>query len=76
MIPYDFNFSIHDSNALFCFELAAKSYPKLEFKKFNVSKFFGLINKQVYFADSFKLCKDMEVIFECNPKRHKYFISK
>ena len=68
-IPYDFNFSVHDSNALFCFELAAKSYPKINFPLFKISKFFGLLKKQVYFADSFKLCSKTKVVFEYNPKR-------
>jgi len=34
-----------------------------------VSKFFGLIKKEVYFANSFRLSKDVEMIFEYNPKR-------
>lgn len=68
-IPYDFDFCINDSNALFCFELAVKSYPKIKFQSFKISKFFGIIKKDVYFADSFRLCKDATLIFEYNPKR-------
>lgn len=68
-IPYDFDFCINDSNALFCFELAVRSYPKIKFQSFKISKFFGLIKKNVYFADSFRLSKDAKLVFEYNPKR-------
>ena len=49
-VPYDFNFKSKDVNALYCFELAAECYPKLQIEIFNISKFFGLVRKHVYLS--------------------------
>lgn len=67
-IPYDFNFD-KDSNALYCFELVALCYKKLNIPTFKIKKLFGLIKKEVYLSDSFKNSKDFERIFEYNPKK-------
>ena len=67
-IPYDFGFS-KGISSLYCFELGAECYPKLNIPKQTVSKLFGLIKKKdVYLAESFFKSPDMECIFQYNPK--------
>lgn len=67
-IPYDFGFQ-HGSSSLYCFELAALSYPKLDIPKLSFKKLFGLISKKdVYLAKSFIESKDMVPVYCCNPK--------
>ena len=67
-IPYDFNFA-DNREALYCFELAAESYPKLSIPRKTVSKFFGILKKKnVVLSDSFFESKDFKLIFEYNPK--------
>lgn len=67
-VPYDFNFT-YGSSALYCFELAALSYAKLDIPTFSFKKFFGLVKKEdVYLAKSFIDSKDVELIYCCNPK--------
>jgi hypothetical protein len=67
--PYDFSFSCGES-ALYCFELAAYCYPKLNVEKKTASIFHGLIKKseKVYLSDSFFDSKDFTVVYEYNPK--------
>lgn len=65
-IPYDFGFS-RGSSALYCFELCAECYDKLDIQKCTVSKFFGLITKDVYIAESFFKSKDLKCVFHWNP---------
>jgi uncharacterized protein YycO len=68
-IPYDFGFS-RGVSSLYCFELCAECYPKLEIIKKYPSALFGLIKKRdgVYLSDSFFESKDFDVVFEHNPK--------
>ena len=67
-IPYDFSFE-HGASSLYCFELAALCYDKLDIPTFNVKKLFGLINKKdIYVAQSFVDSKDLDLIFCFNPK--------
>ena len=65
--PYDFSFS-RGTSALYCFELCAECYPKLDVKRIEVKKFFGLVKKRVYLANSLRQSKDFEIVFEYNPK--------
>lgn len=67
--PYDFGFT-HGSESLYCFELAACCYPKLQIEKLTASILFGLIKKKepVYLSDSFFNSKDLKIVFEYNPK--------
>lgn len=67
-IPYDFSFS-NGSSALYCFELAALSYPKLDIPKYSYSKLFGILRKKdVYLAKSFVESPDMKLVWCYNPK--------
>ena len=66
-VPYDFGFS-RGVNALYCFELCAESYPSLDVRREEVKKFFGLVKKHVYLANSLRQSKDFEIVFEYNPK--------
>lgn len=68
-IKYDFNFE-HGKETLYCFELAACCYPKLQVDKKKVSIFGGLIKKKepVYLSDSFFESKDFKLVYEYNPR--------
>lgn len=67
-VPYDFSFE-NSASSLYCFELAALSYKKLNIPTFNIKKFFGLINKKnIYVAQSFLNSKDLDLVFCLNPK--------
>lgn len=68
-IGYDFAFDAKDSSSLFCFELAAKCYPKIDIPTYTVSKFFGLVKKDVYLAKSFAEAEGVDRVFEFNPKK-------
>ena len=68
-VPYDFGFS-RGVNALYCFELCAESYPSLDVRREEVKKFFGLVKKHVYLADSFRRSPDFKIVFEHNPKHN------
>lgn len=47
--PYDFSFRMGNS-AVYCFELCAECYKKLEIKTFTVKKLFGLLRRKAYLA--------------------------
>lgn len=67
-IPYDFGFS-RGTSALYCFELAAECYPKLDIPRCTPTKLFGLIKKKdVFLAESFFKSPDLECIFQYNPE--------
>lgn len=67
-VAYDFGYT-HGASALYCFELAALSYPKLRIPKFNMKKLFGLLRKDdVYLAQSFLNSPDCKLVFCWNPK--------
>lgn len=67
-VPYDFHFS-NGSSALYCFELAAHSYPKLKIPTYSYSRLFGILRKNnVYLAKSFVKSPDMELVWCYNPK--------
>jgi len=64
---YDFLFS-YGSNSIYCFELCALCYPMLDVKTVRLSKFLGLVKKNVYLAKSFFDSKDMKCVYHFNPK--------
>ena len=66
-VPYDFNFK-SGTSALYCFELVAECYSKLNPQKIKFKKFFGLLKRNAYLADSFRENKSFKTIFEYNPK--------
>ena len=66
-IPYDFIFQKGDS-ALYCFELAAECYKKLNVQKIKIKKLFGLLHKNVYLARSFRDNDNFKCVFEYNPR--------
>src|SRR5574344_499310 len=67
-VPYDFSFE-NGASSLYCFELAALSYSKLNIPKFDVNKLFGLIKKeQVFLAQSFLNSEDLKLVYCYNPK--------
>ena len=73
-IPYDFGFK-RGASALYCFELCAECYKKLDIKPETVKAFFGLLKKKnVYVANSFFESSNFTKIFEFNPKRKINFI--
>lgn len=47
--PYDFNFRLGNS-AVYCFELCAECYKKLNIKTFVVKKLFGILRRKAYLA--------------------------
>lgn len=75
-VPYDFGFNF-GASSLYCFELAALSYPKLDIPKLSFKKLFGLISKKdVYLAMSFVLSKDLKLVYCRNPKFNIDFVAK
>ena len=68
-IPYDFSFK-NDASALYCFELVALCYQKLNIQKINFKKLFGVLKKNAYLADSFRENDNFHIIFEFNPKHN------
>ena len=72
-IPYDFYFK-NNCSALYCFELCARCYPDLDIKRIEFKKFFGLLKRKAYLADSLRESPDMKIIFEYNPKHKVDFI--
>ena len=67
-VPYDFNFRF-GSSSLYCFELAALSYPKLNIPKYSIIKLFGLLKRNdIYLAKSFIDSPDLQLVYCCNPK--------
>ena len=68
-VPYDFNFT-HGKESLYCFELAAECYGKLELHKKTATALFGLLKKRekVFLSDSFFESKDFTLVYEHNPR--------
>lgn len=67
-VPYDFSFT-YGSSSLYCFELAALCYPKLDIPKFSIRKIFGLLRRNdVYLAKSFVESPDLKLVYCSNPK--------
>jgi len=67
-VPYDFGFE-KGVSAIYCFELCGECYDKLRVPRKTVSKLFGLIKKEnVFLAESFFESKDMDCVFQFNPK--------
>ncbi len=70
-VPYDFAYK-RNSSALYCFELCAECYPKLDIKTRDVKKLFGLLRKKnVYLAESFTDSPDFKLIFQSDAKSLK-----
>lgn len=67
--PYDFGFNTGDPNEVYCFELAARSYPSLSFKKYTVKYLLGLVRREVYLGKSFLQSGDLKIVFEYNPRK-------
>ena len=67
--PYDFGFNSGDDGEMYCFELAAKSYPDLKIQTYELKKLFGLFKKDVYLGKSFFLNDGFEIVFEYNPRK-------
>lgn len=66
-VPYDFWYDTGDS-ALYCYELVAECYKKLNIQKIKFKKLFGILNRDAYLADSFRTNKNFETVFEYNKK--------
>lgn len=66
-IPYDFGFS-NGCSALYCFELCKECYPTLQIERQIAKKFFGLVKKDVYLAESLLDSPDFECIYQYNPQ--------
>lgn len=66
-IEYDYMFQ-DNTSSLYCFELCALAYEKLNVQKIDFKKFFGLLRRNAYLADSFRENADFKIVLECNPK--------
>lgn len=66
-VPYDFYFN-SGTSALYCFELVAECYPKLNVHKIDFKKMFGLLKRRTYLADSFRENSNFTTVFEYNPR--------
>ena len=66
-VPYDFAFE-RGVSELYCFELCAEVYPKLDVKRIEFKKMLGLLKKNAYLADSFRKNKNFKIVFEYNKK--------
>ena len=75
-MPYDFGFDSSSDVRLYCFELAAKCFPKYALKKFTEKKLFGLVKREVYLSKSFIESKDFSRVFEYNPRKKTDFSSQ
>lgn len=74
--PYDFGFKL-GVDAVYCFELCAECYPGLKIPTYTVKKLLGLVKKEnVYIAQSFVECEDLELVYCCNPKHSIDFRKK
>ena len=63
-VPYDFAYK-RNSSALYCFELCAECYPKLDIKPRDAKALFGLLKKKnVYLAESFTSSPDFKIVFQ------------
>ena len=71
--PYDFDFNTGDSEEVYCFELVARSYPEIDFKKFTQKKL-GFITKTTYLSESFTENENFEKVFEFNPRKNVDFM--
>lgn len=67
-LGYGYDFCFENGNSrLYCFELCALCYPKLDIKLQSIKKF-GFLKKHVYLAKSFFDSKDLRCVFHFNPK--------
>ena len=68
-IPYDFNFN-EGASAVYCFELCALCYPSINIQKIHFKKLFGILKRDAYLADSFRMNESFKTMFEYNPKHN------
>jgi hypothetical protein len=68
-VPYDFYFKV-GASSVYCFELCALCYPDLGIQRMNFKKFFGLMKRNAYLADSFRKNENFKTVFEYNPRHH------
>lgn len=68
---YDFDF-LDNNERYYCHELSANCYKKYNIKKIKVKRFLGLYNKELYLAESLINNSNFKIIYEYNPKEHKY----
>ena len=68
-VKYDFDFNTEDDSEVYCFELAAKCYPSVEFKIHEMSYLGGFLTKNVFLGSSFLENENFEVVFEYNPRK-------
>ena len=61
-VPYDFFFE-KGASKLYCFELCAEVYPKLDVKRIEFKKLFGLLKRNAYLADSFRKNSNFHIVF-------------
>jgi hypothetical protein len=70
--PYDFDFNTGDSEEVYCFELVARCYPDIQFKKYKQRKLL-FITKTTYLDSSFLENENFELVFENNPRKKVNF---
>ena len=71
--PYDFDFNTDDPTEVYCFELVARCYPSVQFRKFDQRFILGLVRKTTYLAESFLSNGEFELVFEHNPRKKRSF---
>ena len=69
---YDFDFE-SGNGSLYCFELCKKAYPKLDIKPVLIKRFFGLVKKTVYVAQSIIDSPDCDLVYCANKDSGIYF---
>lgn len=70
---YDFDFDAGDPTEVYCFELVARCYPEIEFKKYGQKFLGGLLRRDTYLASSFIESDALERVFEYNPRKGTEF---
>lgn len=81
-VKYDILFKKNKTKTLtepvYCFELCAECYPKLDIPLKKKKMFFGLFTRKepMYLPDSFYDSPDFEVVFEYNPKYGINYVKK
>lgn len=70
---YDFDFNTDDPADVYCFELVARCYPSIQFRKFDQRFILGLVKKTTYLAESFLSNENFELVFEHNPRKKRSF---
>ena len=73
---YDFDFNTGDSTEVYCFELVARCYPEIDFKRYEQNFIGGILKRETYLASSFTENDQLERVFEYNPRKDVEFVKE